>query len=79
MRILPCVSLSIKKVEKSGWEDVYTLGFPNREVQASFAKYLLAEYINEPVDFTDFTLSHRLRQHLKKTFFKQIFENYFVN
>jgi hypothetical protein len=57
--------LTIKAVELKGWEQEYTLGLPNREVQASFAKHLLTEYLDKPVDYTDFTLSHRLRSHLE--------------
>lgn len=42
--------LTIKKVERLGWEDIYTLGFPNREVHAAFAKYLLSEYRHQFFD-----------------------------
>ncbi len=66
--------LTIKKIEVKGWEREYTLGLPNREVQASFAKHLLAEYVEKPVDYTDFTLSHRLRSHLENEELKAAFQ-----
>ena len=66
--------LTIKKVENLGWEKEYTLGFPNREVQSSFAKYVLAEYIGEPVDYMDYTISHRLRSHLEHEELKDAFQ-----
>ncbi len=58
--------LTIKTIDKSGWEKIYTLGFPNREVQASFAKHLLAEYVGKPADYVDYTLSYRLRLCLER-------------
>ncbi len=66
--------LTIKKVEDLQWEKAYTLGFPNREVQASFAKYLLAEYVDKPVDYADYTLSYRLRLHLEREELKEAFQ-----
>ena len=66
--------LTIKKIERLGWEKVYTLGFPNREVQSSFAKHLLAEYVDKPVDYTDLTLSYRLRLHLEREELKAAFQ-----
>ena len=66
--------LTIKKVEKLGWEKEYTLGFPNREVQASFAKHLLVEYINQPADYVDYTISYRLRAHLEREELKAAFQ-----
>ena len=66
--------LTIKSVEKWSGERVYKLGFPNREVQASFAKYLLAEYINKQADFADYTLSHRLRLCLEREQIKDAFQ-----
>jgi len=66
--------LTIKKVEKWDWENVYTLGFPNREVQASFAKHLLAEYIDKPVDYADYALAHRLRLCIEREELKPAFQ-----
>ena len=66
--------LTIKKIERLGWEKEYTLGFPNREVRASFAKHLLAEYTHEPVDYVDYTISHRLRSHLEREQLKEAFQ-----
>ena len=66
--------LTIKKIEKLEWENVYTLGFPNREVHASFSKHLLAEYVNQPADYVDYTLSHRLRLHLERQELKAAFQ-----
>jgi Predicted AAA-ATPase/PD-(D/E)XK nuclease superfamily len=66
--------LTIKKVEEKGWEKRYTLGLPNREVRASFAKHLLAEYIEKPVDYTDYTLSFRLRSCLEEEELKAAFQ-----
>jgi hypothetical protein len=66
--------LTIKKVETLSWEDVYTLGFPNQEVRAAFAKHLLAEYVEKPVDFTDITLAHKLRLHLERQELKAAFQ-----
>ncbi len=66
--------LTIKKIVKIGFENVYTLGFPNREVQASFAKHLLAEYVDKPADYTDLTLSYRLRLHLEREELKAAFQ-----
>jgi hypothetical protein len=66
--------LTIKKVERLEWEDIYTLGFPNREVHAAFAKHLLAEYVEKPVDFVDITLAHKLRLHLERQQLKAAFQ-----
>ena len=66
--------LTIKKIVIVGFEKVYTLGFPNREVQASFAKHLLAEYVDKPADYVDLTLSYRLRLHLEREELKAAFQ-----
>ena len=66
--------LTIKKIENLGWEKEYTLGFPNLEVRASFAKHLLAEYVNQPADYTDYTLSFQLRSHLEREELKPAFQ-----
>jgi hypothetical protein len=66
--------LTIKKIETLSWEDIYTLGFPNQEVRAAFAKYLLAEYVEKPVDFADLTLAHKLRLHLERQELKAAFQ-----
>jgi Predicted AAA-ATPase/PD-(D/E)XK nuclease superfamily len=66
--------LTIKKIEDLGIEREYILGFPNREVRASFAKHLLAEYIDKPIDYTDYTLSFRLRSHLVREDLKAAFQ-----
>ena len=45
--------LTVKAVEESVFgEPNYTLGFPNQEVAISFQRYLLAEYLEEPVNQT---------------------------
>lgn len=66
--------LTIKTVEVWSGERVYTLGFPNQEVHGAFAKYLLAEYVDKPVDYVDYTLSHRLRMHLEREQLKGAFQ-----
>ncbi len=66
--------LTIKSVENRGWEKAYTLSLPNREVRASFAKHLLAEYIEKTIDYTDYTLSFRLRSHLEEEEIKPAFQ-----
>ena len=46
--------LTIKAAQPPSFftEPRYTLGFPNREVAVSFQQYLLAEYLEEPVNQT---------------------------
>lgn len=66
--------LTIKKVEVYSQERVYTLGFPNQEVESSFAKYLLAEYIQQPLDFADYTISHKLRMCLEREQLTEAFQ-----
>ncbi len=66
--------LTIKQVEQLEWEKEYTLGFPNREVRSSFAKHLLAEYVGKAVDYTDHTLSFKLRMHLENQELKPAFQ-----
>jgi hypothetical protein len=66
--------LTIKQVENLEWEREYTLGFPNREVRSSFAKHLLAEYVGQAADYTDYTLSFKLRSHLENQELKPAFQ-----
>ena len=39
-----------------------------------FPKHLLAEYVDKPVDYTDLTLSYRLRLHLEREELKAAFQ-----
>ena len=45
--------LTIKSAEAVAWDEPnYVLGFPNQEVAISFQRYLLAEYLEEPINKT---------------------------
>ncbi|MBL7791055.1 MAG: PD-(D/E)XK nuclease domain-containing protein, partial [Saprospiraceae bacterium] len=50
---------------KRGLESpTYTLAFPNEEVRLTFLQYILAAYLDRPVDVTDVTLTQRMRRFL---------------
>jgi hypothetical protein len=46
--------LTIKKIERFDWEELYTLGFPNREVHAAFAKYLAKKSLPHRCQLPDY-------------------------
>ena len=66
--------LTIKQSERKGHLDVYTLGFPNREVRESFASYLLAEYVGKDWEESEYTLAFKLKNHLDDEELKPAFE-----
>jgi hypothetical protein len=66
--------LTIKKVERRGWEMVYHLGFPNHEVRNSFASYLLAEYVQKDWQEMEYTIAYRLKNHLEDEELREAFQ-----
>jgi Predicted AAA-ATPase/PD-(D/E)XK nuclease superfamily len=66
--------LTIKKVEKRGWSNVYSLGFPNQEVRESFASYVLAEYVDKDWSEVELMIAFKLRNHLEDEDLKAAFQ-----
>lgn len=63
--------LTIKKVLGV---DSFELGFPNQEVRASFASYLLAEYVEKEWTEMEYTIAHKLKVHLENEELKEAFD-----
>ena len=63
--------LTIKEVVE---DDSFILGFPNQEVRQSFASHLLAEYVEKEWGEMEYTIAHKLKQHLQHQELKQAFE-----
>lgn len=57
---------TIRAVKRGLESPTYTLAFPNEEVRMTFLQYILAAYLDRPVDVTDVTLTQRMRSFLSE-------------
>lgn len=57
---------TIRAVKRGLESPTYTLAYPNEEVRMTFLQYILAEYVQQPVDVADVTLIQRMRRFLSE-------------
>lgn len=57
---------TIRAVKRGLESPTYTLAYPNEEVRMTFLQYILAEYVQQPVDVADVTLTQRMRRFLSE-------------
>jgi len=57
--------LTVHGIEADEYGVQYTLGYPNEEVRQAFNKYLLGDYLNEPPNDVDSSISPAMRNALE--------------